>query len=269
MNIFISKIIAFGQIAQAAQSNLLSPQSSPASTVEIELIREQINFLKDANTNLAESFNSLTSSFNSFTTAINIFFGITLAVITVISTISAFLGIRAIDESVKREVNRAISRKIDSKISYLEKVAGRESILDEVLVTYLSPGSVAEPPIFKMLQHRVKSIKFKVNSNNRELLQSNVVVLDLDDSNLAIDEASTVAAKDLVKELTNNLKKWAVLVVYTANNQSPVVNYLRDMSKKDELRIEYVSANMKVTLMANVIEAAHVSHALKYESLVR
>jgi hypothetical protein len=248
-------------IAQATST----PTNSlpPPSSAEIELIRQQIAFLKDANTNLSSSFNSLTSSFTSFTTAINIFFGIAIGVITVIGTVATFLGIRAIDTAVKREVNRAIALKIDSEISYLKEIAGRESVLDEVSVAYLSPGSSAETPAFKVLQHRIESIRFKANPNDRELLRSNVVILDLDDSNLTADEASTNQAKQLAQDLTNRLKKWAVLIIYTADNRSPIVNHLRKLDNEGKVPIEYTSANMKVTLMANVVEAAYVSHALQ------
>lgn len=264
---WIQILHTFQFLTHLAQSTPASPSvSNSPSTVEIELIREQIQFLKDANDNLASSFDSLTSSFESFTNAINIFFAIALGVLAIISGIAAFLGYRTIGDTVKTEVNKTVSRRLDSelipvtdKINHLENVLSRESLLDKVSIVYISPDSDLNPPSdFWMLKQRIKTIKFKSRIDG-ELLKSDLVILDLDHSGISVDRG-----KDIAVDLDKKLERWAVLMIYTADNRSPVVGHLNNCKKEGDMRIEYVAANTKITLMERAIAAAYVADALKF-----
>lgn len=229
---------------------------------ELELIKGQVKYLETANDALTSSYRSLSQSFSTFTNTVNIIFSVASVLVVIITSVSGFVGFRSLRESVdsvvKDELNKAISQRIESRIDYLERVAGKESILDDAeIIYYLPKPKTPNPPEFVALSNRFKRVKI-FNNLNGKLFKSNVVILDVNNSKLSEDDCIEES-----KKIARGAEKWVVLVVYTSNNRSPIVDHLRlsDLPK-DEV-IDYVPANTKVTLISSVANAAYISNALE------
>ena len=243
--------------------NVISDSSNAMNiSPELELIKGQVEYLKTANDALTSSYRSLSQSFGTFTNTVNIIFSVASVLVVIITSVSGFLGFRSLRESVdsviQNELNKAISQRLESRIDYLERVAGKESVLDDVeIVYYLPKAKIPEPPEFIALSNRFKRVSISNNLNGK-LFKSNVVVLDVNNSSLS--ESDCI---EETKNIAERAESWVVLVVYTSNNQSPIINHLRSSNLPKEESIEYVPANTKVTLISSVANAAYISNALE------
>lgn len=262
LSIFLPFKNAFSCLAEAAQELRQVDKLTPGSSIEFDLLKGQIEYLNSANEAVTSSYRALSQSFSSFTATVNIIFVIAVALITVITGVLTFLGFQSIKSSidaiVQRELGKAIAQRIEGRVEYLERAAGRESILDRVEISYYLPQGISSNPAeFLAVSNRFKNVTFasKLSDN---VFNSNIVVLDIENSRLTetqgIEEAKKIARK---------AKKWVVLVVYTSNNKSPIVDHLRSSDLPENEKIDYVPANTKVTLMSCIENAAYVSDALK------
>lgn len=254
----------FLHIAEIATEAIPGKGDDAFTSPELNLIASQVDYLKTANDALTSSYRSLTQSFSAFTTTVNIIFSVTSVLIVIITGISGFVGFRSLKESVdsvvKTELNKAISQRIESRIDYLERVAGKESLLDDAEIGYYLPEpKVSRPPEFIALSNRFKRVKLFLNLN-KKLCKSNVVILDVNNSKLSENDCI-----EQVKQIARKSESWVVLVVYTSNNQSPIVNHLRSSELPENEVIDYVPANTKVTLISSVVNAAYISNALELE----
>lgn len=108
-----------------------------------------------------------------------------------------------------------------------------------------------------MIKNQIPHSFFKSLRDRSQFQNSNVVVLDLVNSNLD----STDEGKAIATDLATTLPKWSTLILYTPTNRSPVFEALNQLSDQ-ERTVDYAIANMKLTLMDRVIGAADASDAL-------
>ena len=268
MMMFITNQVLAFWLAQTP-TPVPSPVPLPTgnASAELELLRQQIDFLQTAN-------EQLTSNFDYFASLLNTFFAGISIVITIVLFGAGLLGWQTLREirnsvnmRVKQEVEERINRAVDASEDAIQRILQREGLLlDTVKVAYLVPGGSFNPtPELQLLKTRIANVILTTDVAG-ELLTSNVVVLDLKekgwDREGATDQDLQIA-NDWVSRLLNQLPPWSVLVIYTPNSRSPIVGNL--LSNRQNLAQEFLPANTKVTLLQAVESGAYVSHGLKTE----
>jgi hypothetical protein len=259
---FFRNLDMFLYIGDITQASADSVKAVVPSLTELDFLREQITYLKSANDGLTSSYRSLNQSFSSFTNTINLIFGIAAILLAVVTGSVGFVGFQAIksavDAVVQREVSKEISQRLEGRFEYLERVVGRENILDKVEISYYTPKKDPTTlPEFLAISNRFKRVS-PVEKVDGATLKGNIIILDIENSNIS-DEDGIKEAKAIAKAA----KKWVVLIVYTSNNFSPIVNYFRSPELPEKEKIEYVAANAKATLITRVADAAYISDALQ------
>lgn len=240
-----------------------SPVASPSA--ELDLLREQIEFLQTANEQLTTNFDYFSKLLNTFFSGVTTLIAIVLFVVGILGWQSLKEIRNSVDARVKQEVEARINRAVDASEAAIQRILQREGLLlDTVKVAYLVPGgSFSLTPELQLLKTRISNVILCMDVAG-ELLTSNVVVLDLKqkgwDREGATDQDLQLA-QVWVDRLLNQLPSWSVLVIYTPNNRSPIVGNL--LSNRQNLAQEFLPANTKVTLMQAVESAAYVSHGLQ------
>lgn len=243
------------------------PEAVPGAepSLELELLRAQIEFLQTAN-------EQVNGNFEYFANLLNTFFTVFGTILTIVLAIGAFLGwqsvkeIRgAVEQQVRREVEQRIQRAVEASEHEIKRIVEREGLLlHTVKVTYLVPeGPLAPTPEFKLLQTRVTQMELMADLPPT-LLKSHVVVLDLKQKGWDREGAPDAAlqrAQDWVDRLLNELPEWSALVIYTPNSRSEVVRNLRN--KAQDVTQEFIPANTRISLMQAVEGAAYVSYGLQ------
>lgn len=225
-------------------------------------LNEHVNFLQSANSELTSSYRVLNQSFSAFTSTINIILGITVAAFTAIAGLAGFFGFQTIkasvDSLVQREVKKELSQRLDERLEYLERIAGREGLLDQAVISYYLPDHDATRlPEFSALSKRFKRVKY-ASKIKEALSESDIIVLDVDNSSIPVPER-----KKEVADIAIKAKSWVVLVIYTSDNRSPLVSHLRSDSLPKAEKIEHAAANTKVTLIGQVENSVYVSDAIR------
>lgn len=229
---------------------------TPTPSPDLELIKQQMEFLKDANSQLTESFNAFIGTLNLAFVVMGIFLGI----LGIVGTFFYGKTLNDIRESVytvvDKEVNRIVSQTIRARVDYLQKVLEREEVIGWITIDYLLPTNqpMPPPPEFKLLQKRgfqdVK-IRYQVSASRRR--SRDILVLDLVNDQLPDSEITTV-----VNQVIDNLVPTSVLVVYVSGF-SPAIEEL-----KKRKRVEYYTvANNRISLISAAVNCAYIADALR------
>lgn len=246
------------------------PGGAPGAegSIELELLRAQLEFLQTANEQVNGNFEYFTNLLNTFFTMFGSLITIVLAIGTVLGW-QSFKEIRsAVEQQVRREVEQRIQRAVDASEAEIRRIVEREGLLlHTVKVAYLVPEGPDDPtPELELLRTRITHVEFTVNIS-QNLLESNVVVVDLKQKGWDRDgapDAEVQLAKDWVDRLLGRLPDWSTVVIYTPNNRSPVVGAL--LGRRQNLRQEFIPANTRISLMQGVESAAYVSIGLQQQA---
>jgi hypothetical protein len=243
-------------VAQNPRPPAPTPAPTPTPSPDVELLMKQVEFLKDANTHLTDSFNAFISTINTAFVLV----GILLGVLGLVGTFLYGKTLSDVKQSagalVTQEVNRIVSQTIKERVDYLERVLEREEVIGWITIDYLlltnrRPDNLPEE--CKLLQNRgFQAVKFRHSLSQSARQARDIVVLDFVNHDFTDDEASTIA-----EQVMNNFSPQSVLVIYVGRRVPAFDNLLNGKN------IYYTLANNTVTLMARVVDSAHIAYALR------
>lgn len=252
-------------LANTAQNTV---QSNPnltvpdTSSVDVKLLVEQINFLKDANSQLHNTFDSYANAIR--TTII-----LTGSLLTLIALATGILinqnyrtTVKELKEDTKERMQRVqadleseLSFATDKKIDRLKKIIRQEEVINDAEVIYINTRTT-NPLEFKILQQRgFDRIVFKSSIQPRQL-KNKIVILDL--INLELDqnedqETATQIIKNTIDKIEENFPPESLLIIYSLPAK-PRINQLLAANS-----IKYVTvANNRITLVGAVVDSAYI-----------
>lgn len=220
----------------------------------VELLNEQVTLLNSANEQLVNSFDSIHNLIRILQEVFTIV-GVLLTLLSVIGGASLY---RVAKLYIKQEVEREIAKRIE-RLDVLEELLEQRAILSETTLYFYQPHAKGRSSSeFKMIRKQIKHSSFHSKLNEKLLKSADVIVLDTKNSKLDDQKEG----KDIAKKLVAKLPEAAIIVLYTPTNFSPIFKTLSELPN-NEKRIEFTSANMKITLMERVVGSAIASAALK------
>nr|RNJ64970.1 MAG: hypothetical protein EDM05_33690 [Leptolyngbya sp. IPPAS B-1204] len=232
-----------------------TPTPSPSSP-EVELLKSQLEFLKDSNTRLGESFTRFVGAMQ-----------FTLVVFGALGGLLAYVVGKNLDDAKKvasqmihQEMEGQVAALLQTEIENVKRTLRRERVIGATLVDYYLQDASTEPSEFKLLQTRgFQNVRFHIEEGSLRRSLGDIVVLDLENWENAAGEAFSQLSEDMreqqakrqVDTLLSILPTSTVLVVYVRST----VKYLFEVSKD-----RYVlPANNPVTLIGNTADAAYVA----------
>ncbi|MEQ9671430.1 hypothetical protein [Coleofasciculus sp. G2-EDA-02] len=229
---------------------------TPIPSPDLELIKQQMEFFKDANSQLTESFNAFIGTLNLAFVLMGIFLGI----LGIVGTFFYGKTLNDIKQSVNnivdQEVNRIVSQTIRAKVDYLQKVLEREEVIGWITIDYLLPTnqSVRPPQEFKLLQKRgFQDVKIRYRVPDSRRRSRDILVLDLVNHQLPDSEIVTV-----INQVIDNLAPTSVLIVYVSGISKPV-----EELKKGKKVEYYTVANNRISLISAAVNCAYIADALR------
>ncbi|BAY07494.1 hypothetical protein [Calothrix sp. NIES-2098] len=244
------------------------PIPTPARTLDVELLKSQLEFLKDANTRLGESFNKFVGAMQ-----------FTLVVFAFLGAVLAFIFGKNLDDAkkvasdmIRQEVNNNLANLVKAEVENIKRTLQRERVIGLTIVEYYLPSTGLETKEFKLLKQRgFQKVRFWNEKSKPKNQLGGVLVLDLVNSNLLsgqdftrMSEAEAANKKEeKVKEQIDLVLKIlppaTVLVVYV-NPGKQRIKAIDDLASQVEY---YASANAPVTLMGIVTDSAYVAYGDK------
>lgn len=243
-----------------------------AANPDVELLKSQIEFLKEANAALADNFERYVDTVNATLTAA----GVVVSVITLFGGVvfgSSLLDFRRTLQGVTQEVEKRVRQRVEqevavvvqNRIDKLEAVLARETIISNVTLSYIIPTTAA------MVDNNKVNFALKVldtrgfrafpkylpelQDANRALhlpdFTGDIVVLDLSNTTLNRDTYEGVIERAIAKL---PLQK-AVLVIHAAGRFTAI-------DKATDQGHYCLPANSLVTLPARSVEAAYIADAI-------
>jgi hypothetical protein len=248
-------------------SPIPSPSPVPSRAPEIELLRNQLEFLKDANTRLSDSFTKFVEAMK-FTLVAFGFLGAFLAYVFGKNLDDARkLASQMIRQEVENHVGNQIRDVVSDEIENVKRVLGRERIISTVTVDYYLPGTVAQvPDEYTVLRERgFRDVQW-VDETEQRMLDADLVVLDLAHLSLwseqDADEIRQQRMAELIDQTLKRLAARSILVVYVRPGRMRV-NAIDELASRVRY---YASANTPVTLMGVVTDAAYVAYGCRQVS---
>jgi CRISPR/Cas system CMR-associated protein Cmr5 small subunit len=248
-----------------AQEKLQSPPdlSVPVnSSIDIKLLTEQINFLKDANSELHTTFNSFATTIN--TTVIVI--GVLLTGITFFLSLSIGQNYRSTVKELKQEAKEKLNKiqsnleanlslATDKKIEQLKRLIRQEEVVHEAKVTYINTTE-NQPLEYTILKDRdFDNLTFSSRINKKEI-KNKVVVLDLINLDLNSNSEKPIVdeiIKKKIDEIEQDFPRDSLLIIYCSPG-IPRINQLLGAKT-----IRYVTiANNRITLVGAVVDSAYI-----------
>jgi hypothetical protein len=245
-----------------------TPTPAPTNPVTVEMLREQINFLKTANTQLADSFSRYVTTLNITLSIV----GVVLGAITLIGAVlfgkslaDFYNTLRNVNQEVERRVREQVEREVGlvvrNRVERLEDILARETSLRRISVDYIVPTAQLNqtPEGLKLLQGRgfqVVSKFISITQLQSAQLLADVVVLDLPAA--GITKAQKDKGEPIIQTVIDKLlRQKAVLIVYVPGFQSDVIN------RATEAGSYCIGAQSPLSLVGRVVEAAYVVDALR------
>jgi hypothetical protein len=204
------------------------------------------------------------------TTTFNLFVGAITAILAVVGTLFAITGFRnrqeiqqtlkeaklQIAEQVRSEVDRQISEKIDEEIGYIKRIAGRESVIGRTRVeyVYLMDEMDFTLPEYLLLEARGFQVNHWHYRRDRRWPDSHIFVIDLTTPN-PTDEQKEALVAEITRQFLSQQRHSAVLVLY-------VKGYVKAINALPKA-LNYITSNMRGSLVGAVVDAAQISYALK------
>lgn len=248
---------------------------TPAPTAqELELLRQQIDFLKEANADLKDTFDRYVNMVQLTVATAGGIVGVVAILGTAVS-IKSLQDFRAtlknVNTRVREEVEQVIAialRQERQRLRRLEGILAREDIPERLSLTYLVPRARPQQPLpsltrlLEILERRgfQPTLTFQPGfadaavAAQQPALKADIVVLDLYHGGFALDlETANPTIEAVAAKLPS---QQAALVVY-GNGFYQAVSDLTE-------RGEYCGAsNNPLSLVARVLEAAYVIDAVR------
>lgn len=254
-------------LVTTTQNTIQSPPNLtvPAnSSVDLKLLTERINFLKDANSQLHNTFDSYADAIR--TTII--FTGSLLTLIALATGILINQNYRTTVKELKEDVQDRmktvqanlesdLSLATDKKIEQLKKIIRQEEVINDADVIYINTQTT-NPLEFKILKRRgFDRLKFTQNIEQRQL-RNKIVILDL--INLGLDQnddeqkvSANQIIKDTIDQIEQNFPTESLLIIYAIPGSRRITQLLAANS------IKYVTvANNRITLVGAVVDSAYI-----------
>lgn len=247
-------------IAQAAQQVIPNNSGLPSvSSVDVELLKTQIEFLQKANAQMSNSFNSYVSSLYYLIFTVSIGIGLLGAVATYIFNKNLKDSTKIAIETSKREVNYSIRKTVEQEVKFVRRSIDKERIIGITNVNYFLDGEYSEPNLCKIIRDRgFREVKFY--GNLAELNQNcDVLVLDFITKDFSEDQRARII-NNIISIYNSPSVKFA-LVIYVPFGNKRLSDKLQELL--DDNKIFSTPANLPITLMGRVFDAAHMSYALK------
>lgn len=258
-----------------------TPNPTSNSSIEVELLLKQLEFLKDANTQLAKSFDS-------FVHSLNIYFAIIVAILGILAGFAGYIFgkslkeskdiaediarrevnrvvsvtitqevnriLPALKEDIKQEVNRGISETVNRRIEDIERAIDREGIIGSTSINYLLRGNSAEPKEFNFLKGRgFQDVRF-CQEIQQISARYNVLVLDF-----VNQEFTTEQKEEMIAQI--NFLPQSALVIYHPFQPPIPLTIFEILNQK---QVHYTPANNSVALIGRVVDAAQMAYALRH-----
>ncbi|WP_243713793.1 hypothetical protein [Nostoc sp. 106C] len=126
------------------------PIPTPARSLDVELLKSQLEFLKDANTRLGESFNKFVGAMQ-----------FTLVVFAFLGAVLAFIFGKNLDDAkkvasdmIRQEVNNNLANLVKAEVENVKRTLQRERVIGLTIVEYYLPSNGSETKEFKLLKQR-------------------------------------------------------------------------------------------------------------------
>ncbi|NJM66678.1 MAG: hypothetical protein HC851_13950 [Acaryochloris sp. RU_4_1] len=241
-----------------------------ASNVEVELLRQQLDFINSENARLSADFvkklevvsqanKDLSESFKTFVDTMKFVLTVFGAVGTVIAIVIAFVFGKNLEdakkvarESIRQGVDSHVTTLVQAEVENIRRTLQRERVIGNTIVNYYLPNSLQPPREFTLLKARgFRDVHFPEDLQQLQSRMADVVVLDLENwLTTLLETRRDDAAKAQIDTLLTQLPRSTVLVVYI-RRQLP---YLYSVPKDHYI----TAANNPVTLIGMVADAAYV-----------
>jgi hypothetical protein len=252
-----SRLTLMHFLVATIQQKILPPPDltvPESSSIDLKLLTDQINFLKDANSELH-------TNFSSFTTTINT----TVIVIGIFLTASTFYlnriyknTIKELEEDAKSKLDRVqanleskLSLATDQKIEQLKRSIRQEEVVHETPIIYINTQNT-QPLEFRILEKRgFDNLTFSSQINKKDFSKK-VVVLDL--VNLDLNEQQKSSEIDTtIGEIENDFPIDSLLIIYCPPGMPRITKLLGSN------KIRYLTmANNRITLVGAVVDSAYI-----------
>lgn len=249
---------------------------TPAPTAqELELLRQQIDFLKEANTDIEDTFARYVNMVQLTVATAGGIVGVVAVLGTAVSikSLQDFRAtLKSVNIRVRDEVEQAIAialRQERQRLRRLEGILAREDIPERLSLTYLVPRARPQrqlPSLTRLLDILAgrgfqPKLSFQpgfsdpVTAQQQPDLTTDIVVLDLYHGGFALD---TERANPTIQAVAAKLpSQQAALVVY---GNARFYQAVTDLTERGE----YCGAsNNPLSLVARVLEAAYVIDAVR------
>ena len=261
-------------IAQATPTptSTSTPQQPPPNTaIDIEYLKQQIQFLQD-------SPSRLNNSFTAFLTAI----GLIATIVGIVSTFFFKQSLKEAQQMVKSEVETrlqsSVSTIVGKQVDNLKQILDREEILGNISVDYILPKdeviTVDEYPAEYLLlaQRDFKDTRI-LDASKKFKIISDIVVLDLVNYQLVSDAEKSGKQEDEINTLIQEraayqidkiakvLPKQTIIIVYIRPGKQRI-KAIDELPNKPNVKY-YASANTPINLMGTVVDSAYVADARK------
>ena len=263
-------------IAQATPTP--TPQPPPNTSVDIQLLKEQIKFIQD-------SHSRLNTSFTTFLTVIGIVFTAITLLVTVFGVVSNIFFKQSFKEAqqmIKTEVETrlqsSVSTIVGKQVDNLKQILDREEILGNISVDYILPKdeviTVDEYPAeYLLLAQRDFKDTIILDASKKIKIISDIVVLDLVNYQLVSDAEKSGKQEDEINTLIQEraayqidkiakvLPKQTIIIVYIRPGKQRI-KAIDELPNKPNVKY-YASANTPINLMGTVVDSAYVADARK------
>jgi hypothetical protein len=243
-----------------AQSPVL-PSPSPTPSADLELLKSQLEFLKDANSRLNTSFTQFLEAMKYLLLVLGILGAFVTWTFNKSLEDAKRIAEQVIRQRVEGQVEEQVRLVVNTELENIKRLLGRERVVGSVTVDYYLPSMRTVPPEeFKLLEGRgFQQVRFW-NQAYSDRLVADVVVLDLTSPEIWTASVSEeerqqrfAAAIDRTRE---RLGQTSILVVYVR----PGSQRVQAIDRLGQQIKFYASANTPVTLVGVVTDAAAVAY---------
>jgi hypothetical protein len=238
-------------LAQASVLATPSPtpnasSSIPMNLAELQLLKSQLEFLKDSNVRLSTSFSQFIEAMKFVLVALGVLGGVIVYIFGKNLDDAKTLATQAIQQKVEGHVSSLVQVEVEN----LKRSLDRERIISEVFVDYYLPKNLDTPSEVKLLKARgFKEVRCHKNLQSLMSVRSDIVVLDLEHAIVPKSDDLEQQAKLFIDDLLNILSPSSVVIIYIRG----YVKYINTLTER-----YVIAANNPITLVGNVTDGAYV-----------
>ncbi|MDJ0676255.1 MAG: hypothetical protein QNJ36_12865 [Calothrix sp. MO_167.B42] len=251
-----------------AQTPTPTPTPSPLPTVtknvDVEILKSQLEFLKDGNARLTESFNRFVAAMQ-----------FTLVAFGFLGGFLAFMFGKNLDDAkkvasqvIRQEIDKHVTDLVATEIENVKRTLQRERVIGSTVVDYYLPINERETNDCQLLKKRgFQKVRFW---NKRKLPKKpigDIFILDLINSKLLseqefnglspqeVEDKREKIVKEQIDLVLNWLETSTVLVIYVKGRFKEIDNLA-----KEYVDLYYIPVNAPISLMGIVADSAYVAY---------